>query len=143
MKWNENRSLLLSRFCVGLFSILLLGLCIGAPYIFPKYFYSDSNYYCISMWAVALPAMVVLYALHKLLKNIANDAVFIAKNITYLRCISWCCIGAGIIFLASSLYDTSFLFLSAAAAFVGLILRVLKNVFSQAILIKTENDYTI
>ena len=30
-----------------------------------------------------------------------------------------------------------------AAAFFGLILRVIKNVFEQAIVIKEENDFTI
>ena len=29
------------------------------------------------------------------------------------------------------------------AAFLGLILRVVKNVFSEAVRIKTENDFTI
>ena len=32
---------------------------------------------------------------------------------------------------------------SAAAAFVGLMLRLVKNVFAQAVAIKAENDYTI
>lgn len=30
-----------------------------------------------------------------------------------------------------------------AAAFVGLLLRVLKNVFQQAVLIREENEFTI
>ena len=36
-----------------------------------------------------------------------------------------------------------FLIVSAAAAFVGLILRVVKNVFAEAVRLKDENDYTI
>ena len=36
-----------------------------------------------------------------------------------------------------------FLLVAAAAAFIGLILRVVKNVFQQAMALKEENDYTI
>ena len=35
------------------------------------------------------------------------------------------------------------LLVSAAADFMGLILRVIKNVFQQAMALKEENDYTI
>ena len=41
------------------------------------------------------------------------------------------------------LYYMPFLLLSAAAAFVGLMLRVVKNAFAEAVNIKNENDYTI
>ena len=43
----------------------------------------------------------------------------------------------------SALYYMPFLIVSAAAAFVGLILRVVKNVFAEAVRLKDENDYTI
>ena len=45
--------------------------------------------------------------------------------------------------LFRSLYYMPFLIVSAAAAFVGLILRVVKNVFAEAVRLKDENDYTI
>jgi len=36
-----------------------------------------------------------------------------------------------------------FLLLAAGSGFMGLILRVVKNVFAEAIFIKEENDFTI
>ena len=56
---------------------------------------------------------------------------------------SWCCLAAGLIFLASSFYYPAFFAFCAAAVFMALILRVIKNVFAQAEEIKKENDYTI
>jgi hypothetical protein len=38
---------------------------------------------------------------------------------------------------------TAFLLLSIMAGFLGLILRVVKNVFEAAVELKAENDYTI
>ena len=40
-------------------------------------------------------------------------------------------------------FDRYLFVFAAAAAFVGLMLRVVKNVFAQAVAIKAENDYTI
>lgn len=65
------------------------------------------------------------------------------ENVSILRLLSWCCIAAGLVCLFSALYYMPFLIVSAAAAFVGLILRVVKNVFAEAVRLKDENDYTI
>ncbi|MPM58796.1 hypothetical protein SDC9_105629 [bioreactor metagenome] len=40
-------------------------------------------------------------------------------------------------------YYLLFYFVAIVAAFIGLILRVVKNVIDQAITIKAENDFTI
>ena len=150
MNWTKDKSLALSRFCVALFSMLLAALCCGAPWVFSWLtglrggaLAGRAWYLCASLWAVAVPAAAVLYSLHMLLRSIADGEVFTAENVAQLRRISWCCIAAGLVLLASSLYYVPFLALSAAAAFVGLILRVVKNVFAEAVRIKHENDYTI
>ena len=44
---------------------------------------------------------------------------------------------------ADAVFSLIFLLVAAAAAFVGLILRVVKNVFEQAVTLKDENDFTI
>ena len=75
--------------------------------------------------------------------NISEGEVFIPENVSILRLLSWCCIAAGLVCLFSALYYMPFLIVSAAAAFVGLILRVVKNVFAEAVRLKDENDYTI
>ncbi len=81
--------------------------------------------------------------LHRLLRNLRRERVFEQENVTLLRAISWLCIAVGVVTLVSGFYYTSFFLVAAAAAFCGLIVRVVKNVFEQAIEIKTENDYTI
>ena len=81
--------------------------------------------------------------MHRLLRNLRRERVFEQENVTLLRAISWLCIAVGVVTLVSGFYYTSFFLVAAAAAFCGLIVRVVKNVFEQAIEIKTENDYTI
>ena len=85
----------------------------------------------------------MLWRLHLLLASIGRGDVFCAQNARSLRIISWCCIAAGLVYLAGGAWDAYLLILAAAAGFVGLILRVLKNVFEEAVRIKEENDYTI
>ena len=93
--------------------------------------------------AAPAPAAAALYGLWRLLRNISEGEVFIPENVSILRLLSWCCIAAGLVCLFSALYYMPFLIVSAAAAFVGLILRVVKNVFAEAVRLKDENDYTI
>lgn len=64
-------------------------------------------------------------------------------NVTALRRISWCCAGAAVVCLAAAYIYLPFAFLGVAAAFMALIVRVLKNAFAQAVHMKDELDYTI
>lgn len=149
MNWNRDKSLKLSKFCVYLFFILMVLFCFTAPWVYNvfienRYFsYSAYPFLLITTYTAVIPATIALYSLFKLLNNIERDFIFEYENIKYLRVISWCCIFAGIICLISGLYDWGFVPVAVAAAFVGLILRVVKNVIAQACEIKQENDYTI
>ena len=66
-----------------------------------------------------------------------------SANVTALRRISWCCAGAAVVCLAAAYIYLPFAFLGVAAAFMALIVRVLKNAFAQAVHMKDELDYTI
>ena len=57
--------------------------------------------------------------------------------------ISWCCFAVAIIFALLGIAYLFSLIVTVAALFIALILRVLKNVFSIAVELKAENDYTI
>ena len=89
----------------------------------------------------------VIYALFskivKLLFNIKKDKIFIAANTKYLRRISWCCFAVAFITLVGGIFYIPFSCIAIAAAFVGLMLRVVKNVMQNAVEIKTENELTI
>ncbi|OUN29961.1 DUF2975 domain-containing protein [Blautia sp. An81] len=150
MKWNDDKSLLLTRVCVWLSAVALVLLCVSAPWLFSWFIQKrlilppqSRDYFLVTTYTVAVPAAVALYMMNRLLANIRKEEVFTEKNTRYLRGMSWCCLAAGLIFLVSSFYYLPFFALCAAAVFMALILRVIKNVFAQAEEIKKENDYTI
>ncbi len=150
MKWNDDKSLLLTRVCVWLSAAALVLLCVSAPWLFSWFIQKrlilppqSRDYFLVTTYTVAVPATIALYMMNRLLANIRKEEVFTEKNTRYLRGMSWCCLAAGLIFLVSSFYYLPFFALCAAAVFMALILRVIKNVFAQAEEIKKENDYTI
>lgn len=88
-------------------------------------------------------AYITLYSLIKLLFNIKAQEIFIAKNVTYLRVISWCCFAVALITLIGGCIYIPFMVVAVAATFMGLMLRVVKNVMQNAVEIKAENELTI
>ena len=145
MKWNNDRSLLLSRVCVWVFTVLLAALLLTAPWFWNWILWRSSvrMVYIGVTYASGVPAAVVLFCLHRLLRNISEEEVFIQENVRSLRIMSWCLMAAALVYLVGSLFDWYLVVLAAAAAFVGLILRVVKNVFAQAVELKNEKDFTI
>jgi len=98
----------------------------------------------ICVYACIAFALVALFSLDLLLRNIKKDAVFCRQNIKCLRIISWCCFAVAVITLCGfPLIHIVLIFVSGAAAFFGLLMRVVKNVIDAACEIKDENDFTI
>ena len=97
----------------------------------------------ITLYLAAAVALVIVTALDRLLSNIRHDKVFIPANVKILRLISYCCFAVSVIFIYFSFIRPFAWLVVIAAAFFGLILRVIKNVFEQAIILKEENDFTI
>jgi hypothetical protein len=95
-------------------------------------------------YACCIPALAALFLLDRLLTNIREARVFTEENVKALRAISWCCFAEAFILAAAALYFAPILLaVSAAVAFFGLILRVVKNVIAAAVALKAENDFTI
>ena len=95
-------------------------------------------------YVCAVLAFVMLVSLYKFLRRIEAGAVFVPANVTALRRISWCCAGAAVLCLAAVfICYRPFAVLAAAAGFMALLVRVLKNAFAQAVRMKNELDYTI
>ena len=147
--WNAKRCVILSCICtkiVIVFSVLFL---LTAPYWVGLYVdYASKNAdiknpLIFTVYAAGIVSLVLLFSLNKLLSNIRNENVFIFDNVKLLRAISWCCFVVAVILLFSGFYYILFLFGAVAAGFFGLILRVVKNVIEQAVIIKNENDFTI
>ena len=158
--WNRERSVLLTQLIVRASYILLAAGVIALPFLFAQSqspndinMIADLGKYIIGPFYAIVPAgYTALICIDKLLSNIKKDIVFDPKNVKLLRIISWSCFFAAavcllafVIITLSSDYTVGLglLLITAGAVFMGLILRVIKNVFEAAIKIKTENDLTI
>ncbi len=96
-----------------------------------------------TLYAASVFGWLCLWALWRLLKNIQAEVVFDGSNVRLLRMIAWCCAFAALVFLGGGFFYPPFFFVAVAAAFMMLIVRVVKNVFQQAIEMKSELDLTI
>ena len=99
--------------------------------------------FVVCVYLAMIPAGAILVLLDKLLTNIRKEKVFEHVNVKYLRVISYCCFAIAAIAAVMSLWRVLGLIIAAAFGFVGLLLRVLKNVFEQAVILREENDLTV
>ena len=146
---KPSKSIIVSLWFVR---ILLLLLVVGAffvPLISKSYSMLATNSdvitfpISIGIYALALPMVATMGILNALLTNIKNGNTFVKKNITYFTLV---CIGVllmGVISFFVSLVSWVFSFFSLAFLFSGIIFLVLRNVYSHAVDIKEENDFTI
>lgn len=148
--WNQRRSLMLSKIFTVLFMVALAAALVLAPYLVNWLIYYSINahsfqypFFLITLYTGGIVAAVLLISLYRLLHNIGKDNIFTEKNVSLLRTISWCCFIAGIICLVSALYYLPWAMVAIAAAFMGLVVRIIKNMVAQAVQLKEDNDYTI
>jgi len=78
-----------------------------------------------------------------LLLRVRRGLVFTARSVAYIRYVSWGCMLIALLCLLATYFLHMAYFISLAAIFLGLCLRVVKNVIEEATAIKDENDYTI
>ena len=90
--------------------------------------------------AVAMIADALLFAL---LIRVRSEQVFTEKSVALIRGISWCAVAIGVLFFALGYYFKLAIVVGVAAVFLGLCLRVVKNVIETATEIKCENDLTV
>jgi len=147
--WNSNKSLIATSICTKVTIGIVVTIILTAPLLVKGYVsYASKDPYVIrplvaTVYACAVPGLAAMIALNRLLKNIRKKEVFTEKNVKLLRLLSWCSFVVSGILFASGFYYLMFLLIAFAAAFFGLILRVVKNVIEQAVVIKNENDFTI
>ena len=155
--WDSQKSVSLTLVITWMFAGALLICMIIAPFIIPNWFtfnYSDGNneyrtlysyaYVVIAAFYICCPAGICCIAnLIRLLSNIKKGVVFVPANIKLLRTLSWCCFYVTVVSFVSSFFYIPFALVFASSGFLGLILRVVKNVMAKATEIKDENDLTI
>ena len=164
--WDSKKSLTLSVICTRVVIVLV---AIFAPLVtlqifMPIFVFTDGDieklFYILLLilfYICCALAFVALFSLNHLLTNIKAEIIFEEINVSVLRRISWCCFIVAILLLIGSLVSGKILMMlseimmlsyilfgiSVMAGFMGLILRVVKNVFQAAVELKAENDYTI
>ena len=148
--WSGKKSISLSKFCVLIFTVMLIGTVLSAPWLvrlLMDFSRADlvgkETLFLLTIYSGSVPAAVLLFCLYRLLRHIELEQVFITANVEYLRRISWCCFAGAVICFASIHYYFPWSFVAVAAAFMGLIVRVIKNVFAQAVELKNESELTI
>ncbi len=90
--------------------------------------------------AVAAVADVFLFLL---LRRVRAGEVFTGRSVALIRGVSWCCILFGLLFAVLGYYFQLALAVGFATLFLGVCLRVVKNVVEQAVELKQENDLTV
>lgn len=97
----------------------------------------------VTFYSCAAVGFVILFVLDRLVANMRKKQVFIEENIGLLRILSYCCFIISIITLIFARLRVLAFIVTFAAAFFGLILRVIKNCFEEALRLREENDFTV
>ena len=90
--------------------------------------------------ALMLTGLGMLFALLTLVRK---EKVFTHAAVELIRYISWCLILMGVILIALTFCSTLAMFVGVAIFFVGLTIRVVKNVIEAAVFLKEENDLMV
>ncbi len=155
-KWTATKSLFLSR----TLTIASMVVAVAALFFIPiisEWYDSLSQktelfvVMTIGLYLSDFLAMIALWQLYKLLRNISAQRVFVTENAVCFRLISWCCFAVAAVWMFLTfwqfLYMTFWRFvaflIAFMAAFAGLIIRVIKNLLEAAVELREENDYTI
>jgi len=146
---KQTKSIIASIWVVRILLLIIIAAAFCVPYIAKGYSLLATNSEAITfqisvgIYVLLLPTFATMISLHFLLSNIKNGNMFVKRNITYLTLV---CIGVflvGVICFFISFVSWVFSLISLAFLFSGVILLVLRNVFSHAVEIKEENDFTI
>ena len=121
--WDDEKSITLTRCVVVAALIGSIAMTLGGPWV--------------TAWFIAVAGL-------RPSTGLTATLLVLGYACAALRRISWCCAGAAVLCLAAVfICYRPFAVLAAAAGFMALLVRVLKNAFAQAVRMKNELDYTI
>ena len=147
---KDNRSLTVSKVFTILFMAMLIATLFFSPRLIERLQImssnanaSDSMLFFITIFVGAIPAAAILVSMYLLLHRIGMGEIFVKKNVTYLRFMSWCFFAGGLISSASALYYAPWLPIGIAAVFMGLVIRVVMSVIERAVALQDDADHTI
>ena len=151
--WTRDRSITLSVWCATAMIVLVvltgvalpLRLRLFAEDVSLSEYLSDRTmamvltvYYCF-----CVPALAALVSTRRILANLRRGVVFDASNVRLLRLISWAALAGGLVCVAGAPVSLAFLAVGLVCGFVGVVMRVVKNLIAAAVDLKAENDLTI
>lgn len=155
LKIRKDTSVRLSLIAAWAALAVLACLCVTLPFILRAFLSGIDTVYMkhfvpllVCMYVAVVPVSAADIMLIWLLGLVRRAEIFTPQAVSLLRGISWCCFIECVVFGAAAFILHSkasgiFVVIVFVAAFLGLVLRVVKNVIEQASDIKAENDYTI
>lgn len=146
--WNKDKSIILSQVLVKICYVIVAVFAAASPWLvglYEKRTGTEGLYTPLlaTLLCCVPPAVIALVCLDVLLWNIRRGKAFVELNVKMLRSLSFCCFSVAVIFIYFSVLRPFAFVIVFAAGFFGMILRVVKNCFQQAIAIREENDFTI
>ncbi len=149
--WTKYKSMMLSHALVRAMTVIDVIFAVCIPFAVKVYcgtLVAETSQHIripltVALYCAAVFVFAACCALDRLLSNIKKDVVFDPKNVKYLRYISWCCFATAVVFFVLTYFILLSFMISVAAVIFGLVIRVIKNLFCEAVEIKSENDLTI
>lgn len=148
--YNKHKSIIISIIATFTFAACIITACALMPLIIKLYMgdaYQVQSgvklalYICL--YGSAAPSLLISYLLLRILFNVRKNVVFDRVNVKYCRYISWCCFAVSALFFVLGFFIPFSFVMALTVGFIGLITRVVKNLFNDAVDIKEENDLTV
>ncbi len=135
--WNHSKSLLLTAWWIRIALVAWIVIAVVLPFL------QLDSAVLVLFYLIFIPVLLALYGLARMLGNIQQGQVFSPANTACLRLVSWACFFAAVFCLVAACLWPVLVFAAGGIGFLGLFVRVIKNMLAEAIQIKEENDFTI
>ena len=136
-----------TRVITVLFCVLLSVLMVFGPKLLQLYFgyLADAliKKVLLAFYLCCPAAWAALISILRLMTNIIRGEIFTPQTVFSMRLLSWCCAYVSLVCLIFGFFWAPLLVFALGAAFMTLILRVLKSVMARASELRAENDLTI
>ena len=149
-KISKNASITLSLVCcaVGFLGLIAMAVLLTILLVREDTFLFGAGtartWMALRYFLMLIPVSVADGFLVKLLLLVKQHLVFTDRAVSCLRTICWCCfIEAALLLMTVRVFFPAHLAAAFVAGFLGLVLRVVKNVIEEAVALKAENDFTI
>ncbi|MBS6475488.1 MAG: DUF2975 domain-containing protein [Clostridiales bacterium] len=156
LRISKKYSVILSLLLAAAFFIVLAVLAAAMPALIELFIQTpdgiinrseitagDRIFMLILSYLILASAMTADILMFILLLRVRAGLVFTPRSVALIRGVSWCCILFGVLFAVLCLYFQLALAIAFAALFLGLCIRIVKNVLEEATEIKSENDLTV